>query len=264
MKTLMQRIRACIKRERTFQIVEDSDALPLLSTESAAEVAEETFSEKSIQSTGLKNQWNGRFKANQECCFDVQRRYCIKVNGDAMSKPIGEDDQKPIENNARKTEKNTVASSTQKPKKNKFQSEVDYSRYSFWRLSHLVRTEVDTVKLLCSTLVFVMFATFDADLSKIERDTGSLLPWSTTVSTKYADSSAVYWWNVSKITQELSTLVWLLEHTMENNHWFNARRQHKDLLIQLVFKPVEDLKIQADSLWKSYTLLAGIRVRTDL
>jgi hypothetical protein len=91
-----------------------------------------------------------------------------------------------------------------------------------------------------------MFATFDADLDRIERDTGSLLPWSTTVSTKYADSSAVYRWNVSRITQELSTLVWLLEHTMENNHWFNAHRQHKGLLIQLVLKPAENLKIQVD------------------
>jgi hypothetical protein len=100
------------------------------------------------------------------------------------------------------------------PRRAKSRSEIDHSRYYFWRLSHLVRTEVDTVKLLRSTLVFVMSATFDADLSKIERDTGSLLPWSVTISTKYANSSAVHWWNVSKITQSLA-----LWYGSSNTRW---------------------------------------------
>jgi hypothetical protein len=207
MKTLMQRIRARIKRERTYQIIEDYNTLPLLSTKSTAEVAKETSSKRSIQSTGSKTNGTVASKPIKSAVSMSNDDTASKSNGDAMSKPIGEGDQKPIEINARKTEKSTIASSAQKPKKNKSRSVVDYSRYCFWRLSHLVRTEVDTVKLLRSTVMFVVFATFDADRSKIERDMGSLLPWSTTVSTKYADSSAVYWWNVSKITQELSTLV---------------------------------------------------------
>jgi hypothetical protein len=107
----MQQIQARIKRERTYQIVEDSNTLPLPSTKSTAEVAKETFSKKSIQSTSSKTNGTVASKPSKSAVSMSNDDTASKSNGDVMSKPTGGDDQKPIENNARKTEKSTVASS---------------------------------------------------------------------------------------------------------------------------------------------------------
>jgi hypothetical protein len=92
-----------------------------------------------------------------------------------------------------------------------------------------------------------MFITFYADLYKIRTDTGGLFPWRATISTRTdADPAKFFEWNLFEMTQDLSTLVRRLERQISGNRWFSVRRQHKDLLTQLILKLVEDLMIQAD------------------
>jgi len=224
MKKVLQRIwdgtNKYRKATRTAQMMEESDIPPPRYSEFAAEVDEEVSVQKSNKSTGPKSNRNAVWKPKKG----------------AFWKRTDSNSQKPIESNAGKPE-STPAS----------QREIDYSAFSYPRLTELVRNKVDTVKLLRSVLVFVMFITFYADLDKIKTDTGSLFPWHSTIFTRTdADRSKFFAWDIFEITRDLSTLVRHLEQQVSGCRWFKARRQHIDLLTQLVVKPAEDLMIQAD------------------
>jgi len=228
MKKMMQRIWAGTKTgrkaTRTAQMIE-FDVRPPRYTRFPAEAVEVACIQISDMSTGSKT--NGSAVSNP--------------TRDANSKPTGSNDQKPIESNSWEP-KNAVVESTSGS-----QSESNSSIDSYPRLTQLVRNNVDTVKLLRSVLVFIMFITFYAELDIIKTDTGSLFPWSTTIFTRAeADPTKFFAWDVFEITRDVCTLVRDLEEKLRRNRWFSASRQDKDLLIKLVLKPAEALEIQAD------------------
>ncbi|KAF2865151.1 hypothetical protein BDV95DRAFT_587477 [Massariosphaeria phaeospora] len=250
MKKAMQRIWASIKGDRkatrTAQMVDESDVPPPSYTEVAAEVIGEASIQKFNESTGAKSNGSTVPKPNQLAVPEPKK--------DAVPTPTGSNDQKPTENNARKPEKSTVVKSTAKPEQDTVvkstptsQLELDYSTISYPRLTALAKSKVDKVRLLRSILVFIMFITFFADLDKIGAGTDSLFPLNTNIYTDTDISPLKFFaWDVFEITRDIATLVRHLEQLIRDNRWFHARREHKDLLTQLVLKPAESLMIQAD------------------
>ncbi|KAL1607696.1 hypothetical protein SLS60_002631 [Paraconiothyrium brasiliense] len=222
MDKIVQRIWAGAKRfckiTRTAQMMEHSDIPPPPYTRFTEDVIEDAPVENFNKETGSKT--NGSV--------------VTKPNEDAVPKPTGSDNQKPIE-------KSVVRSTSTS------QLELDYSTFSCPRLDQLVRSTVDRVKLLRSILVFIMLTTFHGELHIMDTDTGNLFPWNTTITTRTdAGPFTLFLWDVFEITRDVCTLVRHLEQQIRSNRWFSVRREHKDLLIQLVLEPAEDLKIQAD------------------
>ncbi|KAJ4353444.1 uncharacterized protein N0V89_005173 [Didymosphaeria variabile] len=230
MKKVLQRIWAGAKRYRkamrTAQMMEHSDIPPPPYTRFIEDVVEEALIRKSNKGTGLKTTEDLVSKPNTNAV--------PKLSEDTVSKPTSSSDQKPIEK--------TVIRSTPIS-----QLERDYSAFAYPRLILLTENKLDTVKLLRSILVFVMFITFHAELDIISTDTGRLFPWNTTITTRTdADPSKFFHWDVFEITYDVCTLVRYLEQQLRDNRWFSVRREHKDLITKLVLKPAESLMIQAD------------------
>jgi hypothetical protein len=253
MKIVVRRIWAGTKKghETTTraQMTEETDNPPPQYDEIAAEVVEEASIQKSTKPMDSKSNGGAISKSHRNAVrkvsrnvWDSSRNAFSKTHKNAVLKSTGSNDQKPVDSNARKSENSTVGESTPGSQQN-----PDHSVFSCARLTQVIENKVDTVKLLRSVLVFIMFIAFHGDLDKIKTDTGSLFPWSATIFTRTdANPSNFFSWDVFEITRDLSMLVRYLEHTVSCNRWFNVRQEHKDLLIQLVIKPAEDLKIQTD------------------
>lgn len=129
-----------------------------------------------------------------------------------------------------------------------YSRERELARIASYRLlGQLARSKVDKVKLLRSVLVFIMFATFAADIDMLDTETDSVLPWHRSViAWTDIDPKESFHWDIYHVAHGLGVLIRHLEEDVRLNRLSNIHRQRKDLLIQLVLKPAEQLMLQPD------------------
>lgn len=129
---------------------------------------------------------------------------------------------------------------------------INFNGSPFPRLTELVRSDVDTEKVLRSILVFIMFISFYVNPYEIQDEMDNLFPWDRefpcdeeTPTRTDDDSSKSFPWSIVDITNDLSVLVRHLHKSLNDGRWFLVRRDHKELLRRLVLQPAMEMGMQA-------------------